>query len=70
MLTFRKKSAAERCGLGVGDELVSVSGVPVFKYSLQKINNLFMVEEDKNITIVVLRDNNKLKFTFRLESEL
>ena len=29
-----------------------------------------MVEEDKNITIVVLRDNNKLKFTFRLESEL
>ena len=67
---IRKKSAAERCGLRVGDELVSVSGVPVFKYSLQKINNLFMVEEDKNITIVVLRDNNKLKFTFRLESEL
>ena len=67
---IRKKSAAEKCGLKVGDELVSISGVPVFKYTLQKINNLFMVEEDKNITIVVLRDNNKLKFTFRLESEL
>jgi membrane-associated protease RseP (regulator of RpoE activity) len=67
---IRKKSAAEKCGLKVGDELVSISGVPVFKYTLQKINNLFMVEEDKNITIVVLRDNNKLKFTFRLEREL
>jgi hypothetical protein len=67
---IRKKSAAEKCGLKVGDEIVSIGGVPVFRYSLQKINNLFMVEDDKNITIVVLRDNNKLKFTFRLESEL
>ncbi len=67
---IRKKSAAEKCGLKVGDEIVSIGGVPVFRYSLQKINNLFMVEDDKNITIVVLRDNNKLKFAFKLESEL
>lgn len=67
---IRKKSAAEKCGLKVGDEIVSIGGVPVFKYSLQKINNLFMVEEDKNITIVVLRDKMQLKFAFKLESEL
>lgn len=67
---IRKKSAAEKCGLKVGDELVSIGGTPVFRYTLQKINSLFMVEEDKNITIVVLRDTKQLKFAFKLESEL
>nr|WP_315171592.1 PDZ domain-containing protein [uncultured Flavobacterium sp.] len=67
---IRKKSTAEKCGLKVGDEIISIGGRPVFKYSLQKINNLFMVEEDTEITIVVLRDKNQLKFAFKLENEL
>lgn len=67
---IRKKSAAEKCGLKVGDEIVSIGGTPVFRYTLQKINSLFMEEEEKYITIVVLRDNNKLKFALKLESEL
>jgi hypothetical protein len=67
---IRKKSAAEKCGLKVGDELVSIGGTPVFRYSLQKINSLFMEEDEKNITMVVLRDKNQLKFAFKLENEL
>jgi PDZ domain/Aspartyl protease len=67
---IRKKSAAEKCGLKVGDEIISIGGRPVFKYSLQKINNLFMVEEDTEITIVVLRDKMQLKFAFNLKNEL
>jgi len=67
---IRKKSAAEKCGLKVGDEIVSIGGTPVFRYSLQKINSLFMEEDEKNITMVVLRDKNQLKFAFKLENEL
>jgi C-terminal processing protease CtpA/Prc len=67
---IRKKSAAEKCGLKVGDEIISIGGRPVFKYSLQKINNLFMVEEDTEITMVVLRDKMQLKFAFNLKNEL
>jgi hypothetical protein len=67
---IRKKSAAEKCGLRVGDEIVSIGGTPVYRYTLQKINSLFMEEEEKYITIVVLRTNNKLKFAFKLENEL
>lgn len=67
---IRKKSAAEKCGLKVGDEIVSIGGTPVYKYTLQKINNFFSVEEDKYITMEVVREGIKLKFTFKLESEL
>lgn len=67
---IRKKSAAEKEGLQVGDEIISIDGIPVFKYSLQKINNLFMVENEKEITIVIMRNQMELKFTFLLENEL
>lgn len=67
---IRKKSVAEKTGLQVGDELISIDGTAVFKYSLQKINSLFMAEEQKQITIVVLREQTELKFTFSLENEL
>ena len=67
---IRKKSAAEKCGLKVGDEIVSIGNTPTFRYTLQKINDLFMVEDDHYITMVVIRGNNKLKFHFKLESEL
>jgi len=67
---IRKKSAAEKKGLLVGDEILSIDGVSVYKYTLQKVLSLFMVEEDKQITIVVLREGKELKFTFKLENEL
>jgi hypothetical protein len=67
---IRKKSAAEKCGLKVGDEIVSIGGTPVFRYTLQKINSLFMEEDEKSITMVVLRDKKQLKFAFKLENEL
>lgn len=67
---IRKNSAAEKCGLKVGDEIISINGNPVFRYSLQKINSLFMVDDEKEITIVVLRDDIKLKFAFNLKNEL
>ena len=67
---IRKKSVAEKTGLQVGDEIISIDGTSVFKYSLQKINSLFRAEEQQQMTVVVLRDQTELKFSFTLENEL
>lgn len=66
----RNKSTADKIGLKEGDELVSINSTPVYKYTLQRINNLLNSESDNPITFVVIRDSLQLKFTFKLENEL
>lgn len=67
---IRKNSAAEKCGLKKDDEIISINGIPVYRYSLEKINALFSEDSNKNIAIVVVRQEMQLKFSFQLESEL
>lgn len=67
---IRKKSPAAESGLRVGDIIVKVNKMPVYQYSLQKLNEMFKSEDDKWIYLEVERNNQVLKFTFQLHDIL
>jgi hypothetical protein len=64
--SVRKNSPAAISGLQKGDILVSIDGNPAYRYSLDKINALLKSEEEKWITFEVDRNNQRLKFKFKL----
>lgn len=70
IVNIRKKSAAERCGLRVGDVIVRINNTVPYKYTLQQINLLLKSEEDVWVTLDVERNSVLLKFKFKLEDEL
>ncbi|MDR6843749.1 PDZ domain-containing protein [Flavobacterium granuli] len=67
---IRKKSPAANSGLREGDVIISVNKSPAYRYSLQKLNEMFKSEEDKWIYLEVERNNQILKFSFQLEDIL
>ena len=67
---IRKKSSAEKSGLQVGDVIVKVNNSPVYRYSLQKLNDMFKAEEDKWIYLEIDRKGKILKFAFQLTNDL
>ncbi|MFW0737032.1 PDZ domain-containing protein [Flavobacterium sp. T12S277] len=70
IVNIRKKSAAERCGLKVGDVIVRINHTLPYKYTLQQINLLLKSEEDVWVELEVERNSLLLKFKFKLEDEL
>lgn len=62
----RNNSSAAISGLQKGDVLVSINGVPAYKYSLEKINSILKPEEEVWITFEVERNSQFLKFKFKL----
>jgi hypothetical protein len=62
----RKKSPAELCGLKVGDVIISINKLPVYTYSLQKINEMFRSEDEKWINLEIERNSQVMKFRFQL----
>lgn len=67
---IRKKSAAERSGLKIGDVIISINKNKAYRYSLQQINTLLKSEDDIWISLEVERDSQILKFRFQLTDEL
>lgn len=67
---IRKKSAAAKCGLRVGDIIVSVNKSPAYRYSLGKLNELFKSEEDKMIYLEINRNGAIIKLDFQLIDDL
>lgn len=67
---IRKKSPAAESGLRVGDIVIKINRVPVYKYSLQKLNELFKSEDDKMIYLEVERNSQILQFVFQLHDVL
>jgi hypothetical protein len=70
IVSIRKNSAGEKCGLQKGDIILSINKVSTYKYSLQQINALLKSEEDVWINLEVERKSLILKFRFKLEEEL
>ncbi|WP_264529425.1 PDZ domain-containing protein [Flavobacterium sp. N502540] len=70
IVNIRKNSAAERCGLRVGDIIVRINHTLPYKYTLQQINSLLKSEEDVWIDLEIERNSLLLKFRFKLEDEL
>lgn len=62
----RKNSTAALSGLQKEDVLVSINGIPAYKYSLEKINSILKSEDEKWITLEVERNSRVLKFKFQL----
>ncbi|HKO77809.1 MAG TPA: PDZ domain-containing protein [Flavobacterium sp.] len=67
---IRKKSPAADSGLLVGDVIISINKSPAYRYSLQKLNEMFKSDEDKWIYLEVERNNQILKFAFQLHDIL
>jgi hypothetical protein len=67
---IRKKSPAANSGLHVGDIIISINKSPAYRYSLQKMNEMFKSDEDKWIYLEVERKNQILKFAFQLQDIL
>jgi hypothetical protein len=67
---IRKKSPAANSGLQVGDIIISINKSPAYRYSLQKLNEMFKSDDDKWIYLEVERNNQILKFAFQLQDIL
>jgi hypothetical protein len=67
---IRKNSVAAKCGLRVRDQIISINRAPAYRYSLQKLNEMFKSEDDKWIYLEINRDNKILKFAFQLVDDL
>ncbi|MBF4473161.1 PDZ domain-containing protein [Flavobacterium sp. HJJ] len=66
----RKNSPAAKSGLQTGDIIITINKVPVYHYSLQKLNELFKSEEDKKFYMEVERKGKPFKFSFHLTDDL
>lgn len=67
---IRKNSPAAKSGLQVGDIVISINKVPVYHYSLQKLNELFKLEEGKTFNLQIERNGSDMKFSFQLIDDL
>ena len=61
---IRKNSPAAKSGLQVGDIIISINKSPAYRYSLQKLNEMFKSEEDKWIYLEVERNESNIKICF------
>lgn len=67
---IRKNSPAAKSGLQVGDIIIKINRIPVYHYSLQKLNELFKSEDEKTFYLEIERNNSVLKFSFQLIDDL
>ena len=68
--SVRKNSTAALSGIQKDDILVSINGIPAYKFSLERINSILKAEEERWITLEVERDGQILKIKFQLMNVL
>ena len=68
VFSVRKDSPSDLAGLKIGDEIKTINGHLCYDYTLEEINEILKSEEDRTITIEVLRNNKPLKFKFKLKN--
>lgn len=68
VFSVRKDSPSDLAGLKKGDEIRKINGRLSYNYTLQEINEILKSEDNRIITIEVMRRNQPLKFTFRLKN--
>lgn len=68
VFNVRKDSPSDLAGLKIGDEITTINGRLSHNFTLQEINEILKSEDDRLITIEVLRKNIPLKFKFRLKN--
>ncbi|MEM7548372.1 MAG: aspartyl protease family protein [Bacteroidota bacterium] len=63
-------SPGYEAGVKKGDRIISINSYPATNYSLGAMNTLLMKKENKNIKLVIKREEEQIKTTFRLEKIL
>jgi hypothetical protein len=64
----RKNTPAERSGIQIGDQLLFINGFDLSELELNNVNSLLSQKPGKKIKVQVLRNGEKLKKEFTLES--
>ncbi|MDX1667011.1 MAG: aspartyl protease family protein [Saprospiraceae bacterium] len=59
-------SPAAEAGVQIGDEIIRINWFPARFFSLEDITGKFMARTGKKIKLVLLREGEKIKITFRL----
>ncbi|MCK8481291.1 aspartyl protease family protein [Psychroserpens algicola] len=67
IVELRKGSPAEKAGLKIGDEIISINGKKSHELKLQRIMEYFKNDIGKLIRMKIERDGEVLPFEFRLE---
>ncbi|WP_323788321.1 aspartyl protease family protein [Psychroserpens sp.] len=67
IVALRKGSPAEKVGLQIGDELLSINGKKTHELKLQRIMEYFKNDIGKLIRLRIERDGEVMLFEFRLE---
>lgn len=68
IFSVRKDSPADLIGLKIGDKIVTINSRFAYNYTLQEIKDILKSEEDKIITLEVIRNNKTLNFKFVLKN--
>ncbi len=66
----RKGSSGDVAGLLVGDELVSINGVPASDYNLNGISTVFDIQPGKRLRLEILRNGKTLIKKMQLVSQI
>jgi hypothetical protein len=66
----RKNTNAEKCGLQAGDRLLVVNGIDLSELELNNVNSLFNRKPGKKIKLTIMRNGEKIKKEFALESQI
>jgi hypothetical protein len=67
---IRVNSPSERADIKLGDRIVSVNGINVSELDLNTVNGFLNSKPGKRITLMLTRNNVKIKKEFRLEDPL
>jgi predicted aspartyl protease len=63
----RKNSAAEAAGLKTGDEIITINGDPAHEFNLDQVMSLLNDKANKNIKLMILRENQSINIHFKLK---
>jgi PDZ domain/Aspartyl protease len=66
----RENTAAQKAGILRGDRILSINGASLTDFELNNVNNLFNSKPGKKIRIEILRNGERLKKEFVLESQI
>lgn len=65
-----KNSAGDKVGLLANDIILKINGKPAYEYKLEEIIYKLQEKNNKRIKMTILRNDKKMKFTFRLEKKV